>query len=190
MVPQKVAARYAKSLIDLAQEQDKLDTLLEDVKSFHLLTQNRDFYNLIKSPVVPASKKHQIIEVLMKGKVDEMMLAFVNILIRKGRESALPEITDEFIRQYREINHISTVKLTSATELSGALLEDIKRELAQSGVTEQEIILTTHVDPKLIGGFILEFDGRIYDGSVAHKLFQVRKKFSGRNLFVSQVSSI
>lgn len=189
MVPQKVAARYAKSLIDLAQEQDKLETLLEDVKSFHALTKNRDFYNLIKSPVVSASKKHQIIEMLMKGKVDEMMLAFVNILIRKGREAALPEITTEFIRQYREIKQISTVKLTSATELSGAVIEDIKRKLAQSGVTEQRIEMTMHVDPKLIGGFILEFNGQIYDGSVAQKLSQVRKKFSGRNLYVSLVSN-
>ena len=188
MSAQTVAARYAKSLIDLAQEQDKLDAIREDVLSFKMLTENRDFYNLLKSPVVPSSKKRKIIDVLMEGKVNEMMLAFVRILINKGRENILPEIARAFIQQYREIRNISTVKLTSATELSDAVLEDIKRKLVQSGATEQEIVMTTEVDPNLIGGFILEFDGKIFDSSVANKLDTLRKKFSERNVYVSLVS--
>lgn len=189
MSAQTVAARYAKSLIDLAQEQNKLDELREDVLSFQALAQNRDFYNLLKSPVVPISKKRKIIDLLMEGKVNEMMLAFVRILLTKGREDILPEIAHAFIQQYRDINNISTVKLTSATELSDAVLEDVKRKLAQSGVTEQDIVMTTEVDPELIGGFILEFDGKIYDSSVSNKLKQLRKDFNGRNMYVSLVNN-
>jgi F-type H+-transporting ATPase subunit delta len=175
-------------LIDLAQEQDKLDLLLEDVKSFKALTENKDFYNLLKSPVVPLTKKRKIIDLLMKGKVDEMMLAFIRILITKNREAALPEVAEEFIRQYREIRHITTVKLTSATALSDTVLDNIKSKLSESGAAEQQIELTMHVDPDLLGGFILELDGKVYDSSIAHKLEQVRKQFKGRNLYLSMVS--
>jgi F-type H+-transporting ATPase subunit delta len=188
MSAQTVATRYAKSLIDLAQEENKLDVLREDILSFQALTKSRDFYNLLKSPVVPISKKRKIINMLMEGKVDEMMLAFVQILLNKGRERLLPEIAAAFVQQYRQIRNISTVKLTSATELSDEMLESVKRKLIESGATEDKIIMTTIVDPKLIGGFILEFKGKIFDTSVAHKLEQLRKKFNERNVYISLVS--
>jgi F-type H+-transporting ATPase subunit delta len=188
MSAQTVATRYAKSLIDLAQEQNKLDVLREDILSFQALTKNRDFYNLLKSPVVSISKKRKIIDLLMEGKVDEMMLAFIRILLTKGREGLLPEIAAAFIQQYRRIKNISTVKLTSATKLSDEVLENVKRKLIDSGATEDQIMMTTVVDPQSIGGFILEFGGNIYDSSVAHKLELLRKKFNERNVYVSLIS--
>jgi len=44
-------------------------------------------------------------------------MAFLEILLRKGRESILPEIAKEFLTQYKIIKHISNVKLITATEL-------------------------------------------------------------------------
>lgn len=188
MSVQRVASRYAKSLIDLAQERNELETVHGDVQSFDSLTANRDFYLMLKSPVISAGKKLSILDALLKDKYSELTMAFLRILVKKGREPYLPEVADEFIRQYREIKGISTVQVTTAVPLSEALMADIRRKLAQHGVTEQNIDLQAKVDPELIGGFILEFDGKIYDDSVAHKLEEMRKNFGKRNIYVSQVS--
>lgn len=186
MSVQRIASRYAKSLIDLSVEKNKLERVLEDVESFKKVTDNRDFYLLIKSPIVNASKKGSILESLFKDKYDELTMAFLRILVTKGREAYLPEIADEFIRQYKKLKHISTVRLTTATALSDDAIKAIKDKLLASGQTEENIELEVEVDPELLGGFIVEFDDKIYDASALHKLDKLKKDFTG-NLYISQI---
>jgi F-type H+-transporting ATPase subunit delta len=184
----RIASRYAKSLIDLAVEQDKLDRVMEDVESFSQLTDVRDFYLLMKSPIVKGDKKWSIIKLILKDKYDDMTMAFLKILIDKGRENYLPEIGKEFIKQYRKINHISIVKVKTATTLSEDQMKEIKSKLLASSVTDDKVHLVTEVDPDLIGGFVVEFDDRLYDASVKHQLRKLKKEFES-NLYISQVIS-
>jgi F-type H+-transporting ATPase subunit delta len=113
---------------------------------------------LLKSPIIKGDKKLQIFDAVFKGKLDPMMMAFLEILVREGRESYLPEISESFIEQYKRIKHISSVKLTTAVELSEAALAQILQKIKDSGVTDDNIELVTVIDPELIGGFIIEFD--------------------------------
>ena len=66
----RIATRYAKSLIDLSVEQNKLDRILEDIESFQKATENRDFYLMLKSPIINSDKKIQIFERLFKRALD------------------------------------------------------------------------------------------------------------------------
>ncbi|HHH49684.1 MAG TPA: ATP synthase F1 subunit delta [Saprospiraceae bacterium] len=179
----RIAFRYAKSLIDLASEQNKLDRVLEDMESFLHATKNRDFYLLLKSPIVNTTKKQAIFKELFKDKYDEMTFAFLNIILTKGREAFLPDIANDFITQYKKLSKITTVKLITAVPLGEAALEKIKAKLLDSAATQQKIELETVVNKDLIGGFVLEFDNQLYDASVAHKLEQLKKEFS-KNHFV------
>ena len=178
MSVQRIASRYAKSLIDLAVEQDKLERILEDIKAFKKATENRDFYLLLKSPIINATKKQQIFNALFEGQFDEMTAAFMGIILTKGRESYLPEIADEFVNQYKTIKHITTVKVTSAAPLSAETVSKIKQKLVASKVTDDHVELEMKTDPKILGGFVIEFDDMLYDASVAHNLELLRKEFT------------
>ena len=125
----RIASRYAKSLVDLAVEQNKLERIKEDVSTFKEVTKIRDFYLLLKNPIVKTEKKAAIVKQLFEGKYDELTLAFLDILIRKGREAHLPEIAEEFLIQYKHIKHISSVKVTTAKPLTEAALKAIKDSL-------------------------------------------------------------
>lgn len=182
----RIASRYAKSLIELAVEQDKLERIHEDVDSFNQVVKNRDFYLLLKSPIVKGDKKRQIMKLIFTGKYDELTMAFLNILINKGREAYLPEIGAEFVKQYKAIKHISTVTLTTATALSDDTIEAIRQKLIESNATDEKVEINTAVDSELLGGFTLEFDDYLYDASVAHKLNQLRDEFDD-NLYVSLI---
>lgn len=183
----RIASRYAKSLIDLAEEQNKLEQVKKDVSTFKEVTKVRDFYLLLKNPIVSSDKKAAVIKKIFEGKYDELTLAFLNILVKKGREAYLPEIATEFLIQYKKIKHISTVKLTTAKPLTKAALKAIHDRLAESVRTDDIVEIETKVDPKLIGGFIMEFDGNVYDTSVSHKLEEFKKEFK-ENLYVSLIS--
>lgn len=188
MSVQRIASRYAKSLIDLAVEQNKLERILEDVNGFREVLKHREFKLLTKSPIVSTSKKQEIFKALFEGKYDELTMAFFNILIAKGRESYLSDIAVEFISQYKKLKHISTVRLTAAAPLSDEMLATIKEKLVASSSTDDKVEIIVEIDPELIGGFIIEFEDNIYDASVANKLDELKKGFRD-NKYISMISA-
>lgn len=174
----RIASRYAKSLIDLADERGALDEVLGDIKSFKQATENRDLYLLLKSPIINVSKKQQVFDALFGGKMNELTSAFFKIILNKGREAYLPEIADEFIAQYKKLKHITSVTLVTATPLGAETISKIKQRLVASEATDDHVELLTEVDPNLIGGFVLDFGDQLYDASIAHKLEKLKKEFS------------
>jgi F-type H+-transporting ATPase subunit delta len=179
MTHQQVASRYAKSLLDLALERNELAAIKGDVDTLIGMGANRDLAMVLKSPVINATKKKAILaELLAKAGVQELTKTFVKVLINKGRESDLLGILDAFDDQYKILNKITTVYATSATALDQKSLNAIKAQLKAAGKTEADIELHTRVNPDIIGGFILEFDGKVYDASVAYKLNQIKKELA------------
>lgn len=175
----KIAGRYAKSLIDLAQEQGKLETILGDIQAFKAANENRDMYMMLKSPIINTTKKRNIIKAIFGESFDEMTMGFTDIVLTKGREEFLPEICEEFINQYRGMKNITSATVTSAAPLKEDTLEKIKNkirsEMGQGGSVEIE----TKVDASLLGGFVIEVGDSLYDASVATRLKKLRKEFTG-----------
>lgn len=178
MSVQRIAGRYAKSLLDLAVEQDKLERVLEDVKSLKKATEHRELYLLLKSPIVNAPKKLSIVEAIFGGKYDELTMAFLRILINKGREPFVPEVAAEFLSQYKSLKHIASVKVTTAHALSAEALSGLQKKLEAAIADASAVEIETAVDPALIGGFVLEMGDKVYDASVTQKLEQLKRAVS------------
>ena len=180
----RIASRYAKSLLELAQEQGKLETVKEDIATFNKVMENRDFALLVKSPIIQAEKKRSIFKSIFDGKIDELSAAFFDIIIRKGRESVLGDIAKSFDEQYRSSQNITSAKVTTATAMSSSQLDRIKASLSSldiSGTVELE----TAENPDLIGGFVLEIEDRLYDASVKNKLAELKKEILDNTLIKS-----
>ncbi len=188
MSVQRIASRYAKSIIELAQEQQQLELIYNDMLGMEQLTENRDFRVLLRSPVVNPSRKQQAVDAVMgTGKFQKLTTGFVRLLIAKGRERFLPETIQAFIEQYKQIKNISSVRVTTAVPVSEKLLAEIRRRLFANGKTDDQIEMETIVDPDIIGGIILEFDGKLLDASVADSLVEMKKEFTKVNVYRSQV---
>jgi F-type H+-transporting ATPase subunit delta len=122
----RLAARYAKSLVDLAIEQNQLETVYKDMQYLQSICKSSpEFVNVMRSPVIKADKKQNILNALTGGKISDLTALFNKLLISKTREEYLPEIVTAFIGQYNEIKGIHTVKLTTATPIS----EDLKQSI-------------------------------------------------------------
>lgn len=182
----KVSSRYAKSLLDLAQERGELDKVHEDVQMMLEVMKNKDFASLLKSPIISMGKKKSIFKAIFDGKQTELMQKFTDIVISKGRESALPAIMRNFVTQYKTLKGVDDLKITSAVELSQKTIDTIKSKLIAQKAISSKIDVVTKVDPSILGGVILEFNGQRYDTSVGTKLRELKKEFK-TNLYVSQI---
>jgi F-type H+-transporting ATPase subunit delta len=177
----RLAYRYAKSIIDLSQERGQLEDVFNDMLFLQkIIKDNRDLLVLLRSPVITADKKINVVEAVTAGRVTEITALFNKLLINKGRESALPEVITSFIQQYKELKQIHTVKLTTATPISqnlmDAFIEQIKRTTAI-----QNIELEAKVDEKIIGGFVLQTGDQLIDASVSYDLREVAKQFQNND---------
>ncbi|MBK9255952.1 MAG: ATP synthase F1 subunit delta [Saprospiraceae bacterium] len=173
----RISQRYAKSLIDLALERNELEAILADIKGFNNVLKNRDFKLLLKSPIINTDKKLNVFKALFEGKINKTTAAFFDIIIKKGREMYLEDITTDFISQYKTLKNITPVRLTTATVLNDSTLAEIRSKLQNTQFAKGNIELTTEVNPELIGGFVIESGDQLYDASILHKLEQLKKDF-------------
>lgn len=181
----RIATRYAKSLIELATEQGKLQQVSADLGKLSEAAQNRDLYLMLKSPIIGPDKKNDVLKALFADKMDKLTMAYLELLVKKGREAYLPEIATEFAAQYKAMQKITSVKLTAATPISESVVADLKARLIKSGITHPNLEVEINVDPELIGGFVLEFDDKRYDASVASKLTDLKAEFT-KNLYIKE----
>lgn len=182
----RLASRYAKSLIDIAQEQNVLEAVKGDMELMQqICTSNQDFVLMLKSPVVKADKKAAVLHAILDGKVQNVTMAFMSLLINKGREFYLPEIADTFSMQYKVLKNIKSVQLTTAVAIDESLKNSIKERVAAS-VKDGHIELATKVDADLIGGFTLEVGDKLFDASIRRDLNDIKAQFT-KNLYVADI---
>jgi F-type H+-transporting ATPase subunit delta len=177
MLNPRLAGRYAKSLIGLANEQNQLEDVYRDMMLLQSVCKsNRDFVILLRSPVVTPDKKESIMRAATSGKVTELTASFNRLLIKKGRESVLPEIVDAFIEQYKVQKDIHVVKLTTAVPVSEEVKQAIVNKV-QSLTPMKSVELQTEVQENIIGGFLLEVGDALVDASISYDLNKIRSQF-------------
>jgi len=182
----RLAGRYAKSLLDLAIEQGQLEIVYADMKYVQAVCKaSMELVNLLRSPIIKADQKISILTAVTKDKVSALTASFNVLLVKKGREGELPEVANAFIEQYNALKGIHQVTLTTAVEVS----DDIKKSIEQKVKSSNEfgsVELTTHTNPDLIGGFVLEFNNNLLDASVLRDLKDIKKQFLN-NEFISKI---
>ena len=177
----RLAARYAKAILDLAIEKGQLETVYKDMVYLSTICRSsREFVSLLRSPIVKADKKRQILEAVTAGRISPMTTAFNALLTSKEREAYLPEIAAAFEEQYKAYKGIQSVKLSTAVPVS----EDLKKEILgkiRSDRKVEQIDLETEVRPELIGGFVLEIGDELIDASVAFDLNKIKQQFQNND---------
>ncbi len=160
---------------------NQLDPVHDDIMLLHsICIQSREFVLMLKSPVISADKKNKIINAVTENKISKITQTFIKLLSSKNRESILPEIITSFIEQYNKIKGIHKVKLTTATPITEEIKNSFIRKI-ESDASIKNIELETCVNEKLIGGFVLEMEGKLIDASILRDLNDVKKQFANND---------
>lgn len=172
----RVASRYAKSLIELAQEKGILENIYQDMLLFSkAVAESPDLRLMLRNPIVKHDKKLTILKAIFTGKVNDLTLSFFTIITEKNREAVLADVAQEFLRQYNLLQGVQKAQVTTAAPLSPELRAEFKRQVInRTGM--DSVILEEKVDPDLIGGFILRIGDIQIDDSIRSSLFRLKNK--------------
>lgn len=171
-----VARRYANALRDLAVGAKSLDRVDSDVSIVaDTVSESDDLAALFASPVVSREKKKSVVKALFGSRVGESVLNFVLLLIDKGREQSIKEITTAY-RELRDEQE-GVVEATARTAEPMSAEEKKRLQTALEEKTGKHVRLNVQQDAAIIGGLIVRIGDVVYDGSVRNSLAQLREQF-------------
>lgn len=173
----QASKRYARAVFELAEQQQKTEAVCTDLLSIGgLLGQSEELARFIGNLVIPSERRAQTLHALFGGKVDELTLRFLMFLESKRRLGALPGIIAHVGRLYDDRLGVLNAEITSATPLDGEQFGAICRKLENK--FNKKIKAVASVDPRLLGGFIVQVGGTIYDYSIETQLQSLGKKLA------------
>ncbi len=170
---EEIAEVYARSLFEVASEQDKLDEIHDQLGEFaDELAENRELQVFFFSPYFSSQEKKDAIGKLLED-ADESFVRFLELLAERHRMPAIFRIRRGFDELWREENKLLPVTLTSAVELDPQVVEGIGKKIEEQ--TGQKVELTSNVDDDVLGGIVLQVGNMVLDASVRARLEKLRK---------------
>ncbi|MDN5349516.1 MAG: F-type H+-transporting ATPase subunit delta [Bacteroidales bacterium] len=177
-----LARRYAKALFDLAVEDGKLEEVKDDMKLVaDVMSENRALRRMMASPVIPPARKKTVVAKIFEGKIDRRSLAFLDILIRKGREEQVHDIAQQFYESYLDYKNIAIVEVTTAIAIEDSLRKKMLPIMEER--TQKTIQMQEKIDAEIIGGYKLRMQDYQYDASISKIISELHKDFD-KNLFI------
>ena len=164
---------YGESLYELAKEEG-LTKLIGDQLAVlqQAFRQEPDFIRLLSSPNLTKTERCQILDDSFRGKVHAYLLNFLKILTEKGYMRYFSDCCDAYTEHYDQDNGILRVDAVSAVALTDAQKDKLTQKLSR--ITGKEVALRNRIDPAVLGGIRLDYDGQRLDDTVSHRLDAIR----------------
>jgi len=179
-----VASRYAKSLLDLAVEQNQSDKVYQDILLIkHYYEASRELVLFLKSPIIKTDKKTEVLNNVFGKQLSATGMAFLTLVTKKKREGILPEICTSFIDAYNIHNGITSATIITAVKLDASSRKKVMDVLNSDAAGKT--VLNEKTDAELIGGFILRVGDKQVDTSVARQLKNLKKNFNTNTLSIN-----
>lgn len=175
------AHRYAQAILDLSQQKNATDTVYKNAVDLNqIISQNRELFNFLKSPLIKSDKKEKIFRHLFEKNIHPIITQFVSILCKRRREYILPEILNAIIFEYKRRNNIVSARLVTAFKFDEELKKSVVEKI-QKIKNASKVELTENIDENIIGGFIIKTDSEQIDTSIKTQLNHLYQKFIQTN---------
>ena len=169
----EVGTVYGESLYELAKDENLTQPIGDQLNVLQqCFRQEPDFVRLLSSPNLTKTERCQILDDSFRGKVHAYLLNFLKILTEKGYMRYFSDCCDAFTEHFDQDNGILRVNAVSAVELSTEQKDKLAQKLSR--ITGKEIALRTRIDPAVLGGIRLDYDGQRLDDTVSHRLDAIR----------------
>lgn len=170
----KCAQVYAQGLYSLALEENLTGSILEEMTALQqAFSQEPMYLRLLSAPNVALAERIKIIDDSFRGKVQPYLLNFMKLLTEKGYIRHFPDCCTAYRNQYNDDHGILPVRAVTAVPLREEQSQKLRIKLTQ--LTGKTVELHNRVDPEVLGGVRLDYDGKRLDGTVKNRLDSIRE---------------
>ena len=164
---------YGEALYDLAKSEGLSHRILQELEVLaESFRREPEFLRLLSAPNVSKAERCAVLDASFEGKVHPYVLNFLKLLTEKGYARHFADCCAAYRTHYNLDNGILPVTAVTAVALTEAQSEKLTAKL--SGLTGKKVELTNRVDPEILGGVRLDYDGKRLDDTVSHRLEAVR----------------
>lgn len=178
MLNPRVVRRYASGLYTAASQLAVTDEVQQDLALVRrTISENARLREALLGAVAPAEPRKRIIRSLFGGRVNEVTLVFLQVLVDHRREEVIDTIEASFRMIADERRGVARATVTSAVPLTEDELAETRLRLA--AIAGRTVDLEQELDESVIGGMVIRMGDRLIDGSVKGQLRQIGKALSG-----------
>jgi F-type H+-transporting ATPase subunit delta len=174
MLEGSISRRYAKALLELAIEQDKVQAWSDALDGLRTrLAGSTELEDVLVNPVYTRDQRRAILGKLVGGQ-DKELQSLVGLLVDRNRLAYLSGIAGAFRTMADEKLGRLRATVTSASALDDGSLKTIAQKLA--AITDKQVVVDRQVDPSILGGVVAQVGSTVFDGSVKTQLEELRRQ--------------
>jgi F-type H+-transporting ATPase subunit delta len=166
---------YATALLEVAKAEGILGEVEDDLFRFARTFEGSDELRMaLTDPALPAARRVAVVEDLMGERALTASAAMAAFVVGIGRASDLPEIVDRFVEKAARQREREVAEVRSAIPLDDAQRERLASALSHA--TGKQVEVKVVIDPKVLGGIVATVGDTVIDGSVRHRLDQLKER--------------
>lgn len=169
----EIGKEYGCALFMLAAEKGKERDYMQSLALVKdSVGEDGEYLSFLASPAIALPSRLAALEEAFADKVETEVLSFLQLLCEKGRVFCFDEACDEYARLLEEHEQTAHALVTSVLALDDAQKRALTAKL--EAYCKKKVSLTCKIDPTLLGGVTVELDGRVLDGSLRHRLNDIK----------------
>ncbi len=174
----KAAKRYVKAVFELARTQNQLDSLAKDMQAAaQIFNEHPELGKFLANPMVAQTAKTAAVKKIFGKGFSPLFGRLIDLLAGRKRLELLPDVAELFNQHYKKYQGIVEADVTVAVPVDEKMKETFAQKVKEiSG--KENIELRFHVDPGIIGGYIIQIDDLRVDDSVRGKLRKIKQKLN------------
>ncbi|MCR5261334.1 MAG: ATP synthase F1 subunit delta [Candidatus Gastranaerophilales bacterium] len=171
----KTSKNYAAALFETAQSHNAEETVFSDIKLVtETILSNKELQQFLKNPVIKVEDKKSAVTEIFDGKLQNFTQNLLLLLADNARFELLSDICSEYRELMDKSKNIVHVKAVSAVEIKEHLKEKLKTKI--ESIMKKNAEIQYEINPEIIGGLIIEAEGKTIDSSVLTQLKNIKKQ--------------
>ena len=174
MIEGRLSRRYAKAIFALAREEHGEEKFALELDRYVEVYNTSPLNMVLTNPTFGVqSRKNIAVQIAQTLNLPALIIRFLSFLTERDRLTYLPSIALHYHRLLDEAKGRVKARVFTPTPLGAAMMENVNRVL--KGICAKEVILKEETRPDLIGGLLIELEGKVYDGSIRTQLERMKE---------------
>jgi F-type H+-transporting ATPase subunit delta len=171
------ARRHAQAVFQIALERGELDLWRGDLERISEAMKDPLVYAFLESPKIHFDEKARILSQSLEG-INPLAMNLAYLLVARRRLGIAGDIVTEYQRLVDEHRGIAHAEVATAVPVDEVVKDKLAHRLGD--LVGKEIVLSSRVDPSLIGGLMARVGDKLIDGSTKTRLLSLRQSLVGR----------